>query len=103
MEVVEGDIEAGRMEGVELLFMNDNSVAEAMNYQGNSREKDIFALIIRLVYLELRGSFILNTIWVHGTRQKALGIDVFFKNYLTDGIGSSGSILEFVLLNETEF
>ena len=42
VEVEEEEVEAGRMEGVELSFLNDNSVAEAVYYQVNSSDKEIF-------------------------------------------------------------
>ena len=69
VEVVEEKVEAGSMEGVDIFFLNRNSVVEAMYYQGNSGNKDIFELIIRLVYLELRGCFILQNIWLSGKRK----------------------------------
>ena len=91
------------MEGVELLFMNDNSMAEAVHYRRKSNDKDIFELMIRLIYLELRGCFILHIIWVAGTRQIVVGIDFFPRGCLTDGIVSFGSILDLVPLNKIAF
>ena len=69
VEVVEEKVEARSMEGVDIFFLNRNSVVEAMYYQGNSSNKDIFELMIRLVYLELRGCFILQNIWLSGKRK----------------------------------
>ena len=68
VEVTEEEVDAGRMEGVELFFLIDNYVAEAVYYRGNSSNKDIFDLMLRLVYLDLMGFFILHIIWVAGTR-----------------------------------
>ena len=65
------------MEGVGLLFLTKNSVAEAMYYRVNSSDKDVFDFMIQLVYLELRGCFRLHIIWVAGTKQKAAGINYF--------------------------
>ena len=101
--MVEEEVEAGRMEGVELFFITDNSVVEAVYYRGNSSDKDFFELMIWLVYLELRGYFRLQIIWVVGTRQIAAGIYGFSRGCLTDGIASSGSILYFFPLNETVY
>ena len=42
MEVVEEEMAAVRMEGVELLFLTENSLEEAVYYWVNSRNKDIF-------------------------------------------------------------
>ena len=74
-----------------------------MNCWGNSSNKDIFELILRLVYLYMRGCFRLHIIWVAGMRQIAAGIDGFPRGCLEYGIALSGSILDFVPLNETAF
>ena len=77
VEVAEEEVEAGRIEGVELFFLTNNSMAETVYYWGNSSDKEIFELMLRLVYLELRGFFRSHIIWVAGTRQIAVVIDVF--------------------------
>ena len=56
VEAAEEEVEAGRMEGVVLLFLTKNSVAEAVYYWGNSSDKEIFELVLRLVYLDLCGT-----------------------------------------------
>ena len=43
------EVEACRMEGMELFFLTDNSVAEAVYYWVNCSDKDVFDLIIWLV------------------------------------------------------
>ena len=91
------------MEGVELFFMTYNAVAEALYYQGKSSDKDIFELMLQLVYLELMGFFRLHIIGVAGTRKIVAGIYDFSRICLTDRITSSGYILDFVPLNEIYF
>ena len=59
--------------------------------------------MLLLVYLDLRGYLRLHIIWVAGTRQIGAGIDYFSRGCLTEKISPSGSILEFVTLNETAF
>ena len=54
-------------------------------------------------YLELRDCFRLRIIWVSGASQISSGIYGFSRVCLTDGMASSGSILDFVPLNETAF
>ena len=49
VEVVEEEVEVGRMEGVELLFLTDNSVAEVVYCRGNSSDEYIFAMLLQLV------------------------------------------------------
>ena len=78
-------------------------MAEAEYYQGNSNDKDIFELMLRLVYLNLRGYFRLHIIWVSEKRQIAAGVNDFSRSCLTDKIASYGSILYFVTSNETAF
>ena len=91
------------MEGVELFFRTNNSVAEAVYYQGNSSGKEIFESMLRLVYLELTRLFKMT----HnlGSRDEAnSGNDICFsRGCLTYGIDSPGFILYFVPLNETAF
>ena len=81
------------MEGTETFFLTNNYVEEDVYYRGKSGNKEIFVLMLWLVYLELRGGFRLHIIWVAGTRQIATGIDGFSRVCLTDGIAWSGSIL----------
>ena len=47
-------MESSRMEGLELLFLTDKYVAEAVYYWGNYSNKEIFKLMLQLVYLEVR-------------------------------------------------
>ena len=43
MEVVEEEMAAVRMEGVELFLLTNNSVAETVYYQVNSSDKNFFS------------------------------------------------------------
>ena len=83
--------------------MTDKSVIEAVYYWDKYSNNNIFKLILRLVYLELRGCFRLQIIWVSGSRQISSGIDGFSRVSFTCRIASSGSILDFVTLNDTSF
>ena len=103
VKAVEEEVEGGSIEGVELLFLTNNSVEEALYYWVNSSDKGIFKLMLQLVYLDFRGCFRLYIILVARTRLIAPGIDGFYKGCLIDGIASSSSILEFVPLNGTAF
>ena len=103
VELVQEELEASRMEGVELIFLTKKYMAQAVYYQVNSSDKQIFELMLLLVYLDLRGCFVLQIIWVSGTREIEAVTDGFLRGCLTDGIASSGSILDFVMLNKTEF
>ena len=74
-----------------------------MCYGGNSSNNEIFELMLWLVYLELRGCFRVHIIWIQGTKKIAAGIYIFSIVFFIDGIASSGSILDFVPLNNTYF
>ena len=67
-EVVKEEMEDGRMERVDIFLLTDNYVAETVYYQVKFSDKDIFELMIQLVYLEFRGCFMLHIIWVAGKR-----------------------------------
>ena len=56
VEVEEEEVEASRMEGLELLFITEIYVGEAVYYQGKSSDKDVFELMLWLVYLDIRGA-----------------------------------------------
>ena len=65
------------MEGMEIFFLTEKSVVEAVYYRGKSSDKEIFELMLRLVYLDLMGCFRLHIIWASGTRKTAAVIDGF--------------------------
>ena len=89
---------------MELFFLPANSAVESVYYWVNSSNKEIFKLMLWLVYLDLRECFRLIIIWVAWTMNQIVAvIDGFSRGYLTDGIASYGSILDFLLLNETSF
>ena len=91
------------MEGMEIFFLTEKSVVEAVYYRGKSSDKEIFELMLRLVYLELMGCFRLHIIWASGTRKTAAVIDGFKKGCLIYRIASSGFSLDFMPLHETGF
>ena len=78
-------------------------MVKSVYYWGNFIDKGIFELMLRLVYLYQRSCFKLHIIWVAETRQKAAQIDVFKRGCFTAWISLSGSIVDFVLLNDTSF
>ena len=88
---------------MELFFLTDKSMEEAVYYWGNPINNDIFDLMLQFIYLELSGCFRLYSIWVAGTRQIVAGIYGFSGGCFTDRIASSGYILDFVPLNDTAF
>ena len=98
---VEEEVDYGSMDGIELLSLTENSVEKAIYYRGNSCNKEIFEMVPRLIYFELRGCFRLHIIWVDGSRRIVAGIDGFYRGFMMDGIDSLGSVLEFVPLKKT--
>ena len=51
VDLVEKEVENGNMGGVEILFLTKKSVGYAEYYQENYSNKEIFELMLRLVYL----------------------------------------------------
>ena len=82
--------------------MTENGVYEAVYYQGNSINQEIFDLLLRLLYLDLRGCFKWH-IYVSGTRNIASGTDGFSRWYLIESISTTVPNLYFVQLNNTVF
>ena len=83
-------LENGDLEGVEVFMFTDNSTAEAAFFNGTSKSKSLFKLVVDLKLLELSHSVKFHLIHVAGTRMIAQG---------TDGI-SRGMLLEGVLTGE---
>ena len=71
---MELEVEARRMEGLKLFFLTDNYMTYVVYYQVNASDKEIFELVMQLIYLYLRGCFRLHIMWVERTRQIATGI-----------------------------
>ena len=59
--------------------------------------------MLSLVYLDLGDCFVFHIIWIVGTRKIVSGIYGFSRGCLIERIALSGSILDFVHLNETAF
>jgi len=81
-----------RMKGFELLLCTEKSTSECCYYTGTYSDLKIFALILRMLYSELRGFFKLHLIWVAGTRQIATGIDDFSRGDLTGQVMNGVSL-----------
>ena len=83
--------------------MEDNSVTGSMYHWVNSSNNDIFELMLRIIYLDLRGCFRLHIIRVAVTVKIVAGIYGCSRGRLKYGVATSGLILYILPLNETEF
>jgi len=89
------------LQGSELFIFTDNSVAEAGFYKGNSDNRALFSLVLRLQKLELMGSLKLHIIHTAGHRMVAQGTDGLSRGNYTSGVMAGDHMLSFVPLHQT--
>jgi hypothetical protein len=86
VESVEEAVLLGELTGYELFVFTDNTMAEGGYYRGNSNNKILFSLILRLRLLEMHYSLRIHLIHVAGTRMIQQGTDGLSWGMHTDGI-----------------
>ena len=87
--------------GSESFIFTDNSVAKAGFYKGNSDNRHLFQLVLRLRNLELRGSLKLHVIHVAGHRMITQGTDGLSRGDYTSGVMAGDHMLSFVPLHQS--
>jgi hypothetical protein len=89
VESVEEAVHLGELQGSELFIFTDNTTAEGGYYRGNSDNRILFSLILRLRLLEMNQSLHLHIVHVAGTRMIQQGTDGLSRGMLTDGVFGS--------------
>lgn len=89
VDSVEEGVACGELEDSELLIFTDNTTAEGGYYRGNSDNRLLFSLILRLRLLEMTASLRLHVIHIAGTRMIHQGTDGLSRGLLTDGVFST--------------
>jgi hypothetical protein len=80
-------------------MFTDNSTAEGSYYKGNSPNRLLFKLVLRLRELELLGGLILHVIHVAGARMISQGTDGFSRGECSSGVMGGQYMLDFVPLH----
>jgi hypothetical protein len=101
VETLEEGVESGDLLGAELFIFTDNAVAEAGFYKGNSDNRHLFQLVLRLRQLELMGSLKLHVVHIARHRMIAQGTDGLSRGDYTSGVMAGDSMLSFVPLHQT--
>lgn len=68
-------------------------------YKGNTPNKQLFDLVLRLQKLEMTGHFLLNVIHVAGTHMISKGTDGLSRGDLFEGVLAGADMLSFVPLH----
>jgi hypothetical protein len=80
VESIEANLPA--LEGAELFLYTDNSTAESAYYRGNSSNKFLFELIVKLRLLDMTSSLHLHLLHIAGTRMVSQGTDAISRGAL---------------------
>jgi hypothetical protein len=70
------------LEGAELFLYTDNSTADSAYYRGNSTNKFLFELIVKLRLLDMTSSLRLHLLHIAGTRMVSQGTDAISRGTL---------------------
>lgn len=89
VESLEDGVACGELQDAELFIFTDNTTAEGGYYRGNSDNRFLFHLILRLRLLEMQASLRLHIIHVAGTRMIHQGTDGLSRGVMTDGVFSA--------------
>lgn len=96
VESLETMAEQGLLDGVEVFFFTDNSTAEAIFYNGSSKNEALFRLVLRLHQLEMTYSCNIHFIHCSGKRMIAQGTDGLSRGNLTAGVMTGKSMASFI-------
>ena len=86
VDSIEDGVSSGELADSELFILTDNTTAESCYYRGNSDNKHLFYLVLRLRKLEMSASLRLHVVHVAGTRMIHQGTDGLSRGLLTDGV-----------------
>lgn len=99
VEVLEEGVASKVLLGSEIFLFTDNSTAESAFYRGNSDNRDLFGLILRLRQLEMHGGVALHVVHIAGTRMVCQGTDGLSRGDLGAGVMVGDAMLSFVPLH----
>ncbi len=103
VETVEEFVQSGEHIGTELFLFTDNATAEGAYYKGNSDNKLLFELILRLRTLDMNGHLKLHVIHIAGTRMVSQGTDGLSRGDYTTGVMAGDSMSSFIPLHLSAF
>lgn len=99
VETVEAGITSGDLLNAELFLFTDNTTAEGAYYRGNSDNKLLFELVVRLRCLDMSANIRVHLIHIAGTRMIAQGTDAISRGQLMEGLALGPNLSSFVPLH----
>ena len=90
----------GELDGAEVFMFTDNSTTEAAWFNGTSKSKLLFNIVVDLKLLELTQGVKFHLIHVAGTRMIAQGTDGISRGMLMEGVLSGQSMDSFIPINK---
>jgi hypothetical protein len=96
---IEEGVASGELVGTELFIFTDNSTAKGAFYKGNSSNRLLFTLILRLRSIEMGGQLRLHVVHVAGTRMISQGTDGLSRGDYTTGVMAGIPMLNFIPLH----
>jgi hypothetical protein len=99
VDTIEAGLATGDLANSELFLFTDNMTAEGAYYRGNSDNKELFHLVVRLRSLDMMGNLRLHIIHVAGTRMMAQGTDGLSRGQLTEGVLAGTPMSSFIPLH----
>ena len=96
VDTLEEMCNAGDLKGTEIFLFTDNSTSEAAFFNGSSKSKKVFELVLRLRTLERQNGVMVHLCHVSGERMKAQGTDGLSRGNLNVGVIAGMAMLDFV-------
>jgi hypothetical protein len=90
VQSIEAAANEGELDSSELFIFTDNTTAEGAYYKGNSPNKHLFELVLRLRVLEMHRSLRLHVCHVAGSRMMAQSTDGLPRGVLMEGVLRGG-------------
>ena len=91
----------GGLKGVEVFLFMDNSTTEVAFFNGSSKSRKLFELVLSLREMEIAQGAKIHFIHVSGKRMTEQGTDGLSRSQLTEGVMQRISMQSFIPLNET--
>jgi len=91
----------GELNGLEIFIFTNNSTAEAAFFNGSSKLRKLFELILELRELEMKEGTKIYFVHISSTRMIAQGSDGLSRGILTEGVMKGASMEDFTPLNVT--
>jgi hypothetical protein len=92
-------VASGELDQTELYVFTDNTTAEGAFHRGNSDNRYLFELVLRLRTLEMHAALRLFVVHVARTRMIQQGMDGLSRGLCTDGVFSGESMLSHIPLH----